>query len=154
MAVEIERKYLVHEAQLPALPAGTEILQGYLPTTNGTTVRVRIAGNQACMTIKMRTSALSRREHEFPIPMEDAREILADMCFALTVEKVRYNILYRGQNWELDIFKGANHGLVMAELELQSEDQAIELPPWVGTEVTSDERYSNSSLALYPYTKW
>lgn len=154
MAIEIERKFLVHEGQLPTLPQGTEILQAYIPTTNGTSVRVRIAGASAFLTLKKRLSSFNRREHEFPIPVADAREIVDEMCLSERVEKTRYIIPFAGQDWELDIFKGTNKGLILAELELDHEADKIVLPPWVGVEVTQDERYSNSSLALRPYRSW
>ena len=136
------------------LPRGSTIIQGYIPTTNGTTVRVRIADGKAFMAIKIRTSSLSRHEHEFPIPVDDAREILTNACPALKVEKTRYLIPFQGMTWELDIFHAANEGLVVAEIELEDELQQFATPPWVGEEVTHDERYSNSSLAIIPYSKW
>jgi adenylate cyclase len=106
------------------------------------------------MTFKQRLSALSRQEHEFPIPVIDAREILASMCEGGAVAKIRYVIPFAGMNWELDIFSGTNAGLLIAELELEDELQDFELPSWVGAEVTDDLRYTNSSLALHPFTTW
>ena len=154
MAIEIERKFLVIADQLPPLPEGVNIVQGYIPTTNGTSVRIRIAGEEAFMTFKRRISGINRREHEFSIPLADAQEMLNEMCLPQTVEKVRYLIPFAGLVWELDVFSGANAGLTVAELELDHEAQQLELPHWVGTEVTQDERYSNTSLALRPYSTW
>ena len=154
MAIEIERKFLVIPDKLPRLKDGVDIVQGYIPTTNATTVRVRIADAQGFMTIKLRTSGISRKEHEFPIPLQDAKEIIAEMCHTLTIEKTRYYLPQGELTWEIDVFRGANEGLIVAELELPREDQDFEQPDWLGEEVTLDPRYSNSSLVLQPFSRW
>ncbi|MFM1895286.1 MAG: hypothetical protein RLZZ385_360 [Pseudomonadota bacterium] len=154
MAIEIERKFLVQQDRLPPLTDGVDIVQGYIPTSNATSVRIRIAGEQGFLTIKQRTTGITRKEHEFAIPLQDAREMIGEMCNDLTIEKTRYLIHQDRLTWEIDVFKGANAGLVIAELELDSEDQPFERPAWLGEEVTLDPRYSNSSLLLQPHTTW
>jgi CYTH domain-containing protein len=152
MAVEIERKFLVTgDAWRQA--EGTRLSQGYLNRDKERTVRIRVAGSQAFLTIKGLTSGASRAEFEYEIPLMDAEQLLL-MCDGPLVEKIRYVIAYDGHSWEVDEFLGDNAGLVVAEIELQSEDESFSRPEWVGVEVTDDPRYFNSSLARKPYRLW
>lgn len=153
MAIEIERKFLVRRENLPALPAGDSIRQGYIPTLNRTTVRVRLRGSQAFLTLKGPATGISRSEFEYPIPVADAAAIMDQLC-ENAIEKTRYEILHDGMIWELDIFGGSNTGLIVAEIELASESQRFTLPAWVGEEVSDDLRYSNLALAQNPFTAW
>ncbi len=150
---EIERKYLVHLDLFKPENEGTEIRQGYLNTVKERTVRVRIKGDKAFLTIKGKVEGITRPEFEYLIPLEDAQELL-NLCEPYLIEKIRYHIQYEGLLWEVDVFKGINEGLVVAEIELESEDQTFEKPDWVGEEVTQDFRYYNSNLTRHPYTLW
>ena len=154
MAIEIERKFLVHHDRLPALSSGQRIQQAYIPTTNGTTVRVRLAGDTAYLGLKTRTENFSRNEYEFPIPVSDANEMLDKVCGTARIEKMRYLVTFGGNTWEVDIFEGLNAGLIVAEIELSSEAQQFERPEWIADEVTSDPRFSNFRLATIPFSYW
>lgn len=154
MAIEIERKFLILPDKLPRLENGTRIEQGYIPTENGTTVRVRLADELAFLCIKSPASSFSRNEYEFAIPQTEATEMLTKVCHSQRVEKYRHRITHNGMLWELDVFLGSNQGLVVAEVELQSEDQTVDLPEWIGEEVTKDGRYSNYALAMNPWCNW
>lgn len=145
MALEIERKFLVTGDQYLALAISKkEIAQGYLSKNIDATIRVRIAGSQAWLTVKSRNEGVVRHEWEYVVPLDDAREMLA-LCSA-PVEKTRYIVPYAGKVWEVDVFHGTRSGLVVAEVELPSEDDRLELPPFVGEEVTGDPAYYNSNL--------
>lgn len=155
MGVEIERKFLVDKALFDLAKRGVEpveIVQGYLESTGCATVRVRIAGEKAFLTVKGKTVGFSRAEFEYEIPPEDAREMLA-MCSA-RIEKKRYLLPHRGHIWEIDVFSGANDGLVMAEVELASESETVELPEFIAGEVTGERRYYNGNLARNPFSGW
>lgn len=152
MAVEIERKFLVQGDSWREAPA-VYYSQGYLSRAKERTVRVRIAGEEAFLTIKGISAGASRAEFEYPIPLWDARELLA-LCEQPLIEKYRRKILYEGFVWEVDEFLGENQGLVVAEIELPAEDTQFEKPEWAGREVTEDSRYFNSNLSLNPYTHW
>ena len=154
MAVEIERKFLVHRDLLPVLPPGDTIIQGYIPALNRITVRVRVRSDRAWLTLKGASTGISRSEFEYEIPLADARAMLAELCQAGVIEKTRYEIVHAGMRWELDIFAGANAGLIVAELELPHEDQQFEKPAWVAEEVSADPRYSNQALVQNPWTWW
>jgi len=154
LAVEIERKFLIIKDKLPVLDNGIAIEQGYIPTKNGATVRVRITGENAFLCIKSQPSNFSRNEYEFAIPISDAREMLEKVCNSQPIVKLRFLIPHQGFLWEIDVFDGENKGLIVAEVELLSEDQQVHLPEWVAKEVTSDKRYNNSYLALNPYSTW
>lgn len=157
MAHEIERKYLVTEAVLPLLRDGTQYLQGYLARTGRLAVRARIAGDRAWLTIKSAGSGGAvpvRMEFEYPIPVADARTMLAELVEGPLIEKTRYCITHAGSLWEVDVFAGDNRGLIVAEIELDSPGQAFERPPWLAQEVTADPRYLNANLALHPYCQW
>jgi adenylate cyclase len=118
------------------------------------TVRVRIEGERAVITIKSKSVGATRGEWEYPIPVPDATELLDRLCEQPLVEKVRHRIAHAGHTWEVDEFLGENAGLVVAEIELGSEDEAFDQPGWIGQEVTGDPRYYNSSLIRHPYSKW
>ena len=152
MAIEIERKFLV-TGDAWRQGAGTLFRQGYLNRDKQRTVRVRIAGEQAFLTIKGVTQGATRAEFEYPVPLDDAEQLLA-LCDGPTVEKIRRVVLFEGFAWEVDEFLGHNAGLVVAEIELAAEDQMFARPAWVGREVTEDARYYNSSLATHPYCDW
>lgn len=154
MATEIERKFLVHANLLGDLPEGQVIRQGYLSTANNITTRIRIIGEQAFLTIKGPSQNLSRPEFEYPIPLEDARQLLDTLCQPCQISKTRYLIPYRDHVWELDIFAGDNEGLIIAEVELGNENEKIAIPDWVGEEVSHDFRYANSQLTVNPYKNW
>jgi adenylate cyclase len=154
MGIEIERKFLVRGDAWRTDAIGTAYRQGYLHADADRTVRVRVAGPQAWLTIKGPTTGARRLEYEYPIPLADAEELLVHLCGRPLIEKVRYRIPHGGLIWEVDELEGGNAGLVLAEVELTREDQAITLPPWVGEEVTGDPRYYNASLAQRPYTQW
>jgi CYTH domain-containing protein len=154
MPVEIERKFLVTGDGWRGAGAGTRYRQGYLSLQAGASVRVRASRDTAYLTIKGETSGVSRAEYEYPIPLAHADELLDTLCIKPVIEKTRYRIEHRGLVWDVDEFAGENAGLVIAEVELESEEQAIELPEWVGDEVTGDPRYYNVSLVTNPYSKW
>jgi len=153
MAKEIERKFLVNGDSWRQLAEGSLYRQGYI-ASQGATVRVRIAGNQGYLTIKGPTVNFSRSEFEYPIPLADAQEMLDTLCDRPLIEKTRYKIEWAGLVWEVDEFAGANQGLIIAEVELTDEAQQIEIPEWIGTEVTGDSRYFNSYLVKHPFSEW
>lgn len=152
MATEIERKFLVIGNDWKQGDC-MRISQGYLNRDKERTVRVRIAGKEAFLTIKGATQGASRAEFEYPIPLEDAQQLIG-LCDGPVIEKFRYVLEYKGMTWEVDEFQGANLGLVVAEIELTSEGQDFERPGWVGQEVTEDPRYFNSRLSTHPYAAW
>lgn len=153
MAAEIERKFLVTGDSWDDGSPGVRIAQGYLTTDPDRSVRVRLAGGQAWITIKGRTEGLTRAEFEYPIPADDARDLLA-ICLPSVIDKTRHRIHFGGHLWEIDVFHGANEGLVMAEVELADESVSPELPPWVGADVSADFRYYNASLATRPFREF
>lgn len=153
MAKEIERKFLTRGDAWRALAEGVRYRQGYLSTVKERTVRVRTVGDSGFLTVKGITIGATRLEFEYGIPAPDAASLL-EMCEQPLVEKVRYKIPLDGLVWEVDEFEGANRGLVVAECELQSEDQQFTKPAWIGEEVTGDPRYFNSNLIAHPFTKW
>lgn len=154
MAHEIERKFLLANDSWRGLAEGVAICQGYLSREKGCTVRVRLVGKAAVLTIKGANVGATRLEFEYPIPVEDAAEMLRDLASRPLVEKTRYTIVYNGFAWEVDEFHGDNQGLVLAELELADEKQPFPKPDWIGEEVTEDPRYYNSNLVAHPFTKW
>lgn len=152
MSVEIERKFLVNG---DAWKSSTAVLirQGYLNRDPKRTVRVRVAGEQAWVTIKGLTTGATRAEFEYTIPRADA-DALLELCEKPILEKKRHHVQYAGHTWEIDEFLGDNAGLVVAEVELDREDAVVDLPPWVKCEVTHDPRYYNSSLSITPFKTW
>lgn len=154
MGMEIERKFLVKGDGWKSLAQGVLLRQGYLSSAPERTVRVRIEADAAMLTIKGRTTGASRAEWEYTIPLEDARALLDGLCERPIIEKRRYRIPFAGMVWEVDEFLGENAGLVVAEIELESEDQDFARPDWIGEEVTHDPRYFNASLLRNPYCSW
>lgn len=154
MAKEIERKFLIDLEKIGSLNDGTIIKQGYISTKDNTVVRVRLAGSKAYLTLKGENKGVTRLEFEYEIPVGDALEMIDALCNGPVVEKARYLVVHSGHTWEVDIFDGDNKGLVVAEIELESEDEAFDLPHWVTTEVSGDVRYYNSSLLDNPFKNW
>ena len=154
MATEIERKFLVHENRLPELTNGQHIVQGYIPTADKTVVRVRIKGQQAWLTIKGANQGASRLEFEYPIPLADAQTMLHELCTGGAIDKHRYEIEHHDLIWEIDVFAASNAGLIVAEVELEDEQQAVSLPDWAAQEVTHDARYYNNQLMQKPVSSW
>ena len=153
MAVEIERKFLVKGNGWRSLAVGTVYRQGYITTQTTTTVRVRVVGHQGYLTIKGPTAGQARAEFEYPIPLEDAQEMLETLCDRPLIEKTRSKIEQGDLVWEIDEFMGENQGLILAEVELQTENQSFDLPEWIDQEV-SDPKYFNVNLAKHPYSQW
>ncbi len=153
MGQEIERKFLVDVARWRPAGAGVAFRQGYLSSHPDRTVRVRIEGDTGKLTIKGRTAGVSRLELEYPIALADAEQLLA-LCERPLIEKVRHTEQHAGKTWEIDVFGGDNAGLVVAELELGSEDEPFTAPPWATEEVSHDPRYYNASLVKVPYRTW
>lgn len=154
MSVEIERKFLVRGSAWKTLGQGVAIRQGYLSTNPDRVVRVRIEDDKATLTIKGRTNGITRGEWEYAIPLADADQLLNDLCERPLIEKTRTRILYEGMTWEVDEFFGDNLGLVVAEIELESEAQAFSKPDWIAEEVTDDARYFNANLLRHPFSAW
>lgn len=154
MAIEIERKFLVDLEELGELKDGQDIKQGYIKTVDNTVVRVRVKGDKGFLTIKGENVGVSRLEFEYEIPLDEANEMLEKLCSKPIIDKTRYIIKYKNHFWELDVFYGDNEGLVVAEVELESEDEEIKPPSWVRQEVTGDIRYYNNNLMKEPYKVW
>ncbi len=153
MGKEIERKFLVVGEDWKKAGAGTLFRQGYLNSTKERVVRVRTMGEAAALTVKGITTGATRLEFEYDIPREDANQLL-ELCEQPIIEKTRYRIPIGDLVWEIDEFHGVNDGLTVAECELESEDQQIEKPDWIGEEVTGDPRYFNSNLIAHPFSDW
>jgi adenylate cyclase len=154
MGLEIERKFLLADDGWRGLAAGVRYRQGYIVSGQGRTVRVRTAGDQGYLTIKGPSQGSTRAEFEYPIPLADALELLDTLCDRPFIDKTRYRIPVAGLVWEVDEFHAENTGLVLAEVELDHPDQAVDLPDWIGTEVTGDPRYYNSYLVRSPFRSW
>lgn len=152
MAAEIERKFLVKEDWRPQVQ-GVRIAQGYLSSVPERTVRVRIKGQKGYLTVKGRNTGIRRAEFEYEIPLSDAEAMLT-LCEQPLIEKWRYLEPYGGFTWEVDVFSGANEGLIVAEIELPAENASFAKPGWAGQEVSGDARYYNSSLIHHPYREW
>lgn len=155
MGKEIERKYLINHKkwQVAQKTGGQLYIQGYLLTDPEKTIRVRLTNTNAFLTIKGLTDGATRPEYEYEIPMNDAKELL-DNFSTSALSKTRYKIYYNGKLWEVDEYLGDNTGLIIAEIELKSEDEIFDLPGWIDKEVTGIKKYYNSSLALYPFKNW
>jgi len=154
MAKEIERKFLVIS---DAFKKGIDPLfihQGFINTDKNSVVRVRMQGSEGYLALKSSGSGISRIEFEYEIPVEDAFEMLRDLCRGPTIEKLRYMPEYKGHLWEVDVFMKENSGLVIAEIELTSEDEDFSKPRWLGDEVTGDPRYYNANLIDLPFSRW
>lgn len=155
MALEIERKFIVvNDKWKDNIVSESVLKQGYLAHQKNATVRVRIAGDSAYLNIKSATTGITRAEFEYRIPLADAEQMLEQIAEQPFIDKTRYQVRCGNHTWDLDLFAGENRGLIMAEVELGSEDEPFELPPWVGEEVSGDPRYYNSNLVKHPFTKW
>ncbi len=154
MPLEIERKFLVKNDRWKAHVQRTfSLKQGYLSDAAGATVRFRTKDQQGFLTIKGKTSGLTRTEFEYAIPYDDALAML-ELCGSHPVEKQRHEVVFEGMLWEVDVFSAANDGLILAEIELLSEEQLFAVPEWLGEEVSHDARYFNSQLSKQPYSTW
>ncbi|MBN1987129.1 MAG: CYTH domain-containing protein [Prolixibacteraceae bacterium] len=151
--IEIERKFWVAKEKWKPAGEGRKLVQGYLSVDPERTIRVRIVGEQAFITIKGKTEGIRRTEFEYKIPKSEG-EILLNMCLYSPVEKIRFKEKIGDCVWEIDVFGGANQGLILAEVELEQDDQQIQLPAWVGKEVSGDVRFYNSYLAVHPFSFW
>lgn len=165
MSLEIERKFLIKKDRIPLFQyvgqvRGKYIRQGFLSSVKERVVRVRITGNSvgnsATLTIKGQSQGISKLEYEYDIPVEDAEKLLNEVCEPAQIEKTRYKLPceHTGLVWEVDEFHGDNDGLIVAEIELEEEDQVIVLPEWIDKEVSDDPRYYNSNLIKHPYKDW
>ena len=154
MAIEIERKFLVKEKPFSIAKRSLKINQGYIINEKSNVIRVREKGDDYFLTIKGNNIGISRLEYDFPISKEDAKELIFHFCKTTLIEKTRHYIEHKGHTWEVDEFHGKNNGLIVAEIELESEDEKFEKPDWVGEEVTQDDRYYNMNLAIHPFTSW
>lgn len=154
MAKEIERKFLVSNESWRPGAVAVAYSQGYLYSDEKKVIRVRIAGEKAFLTIKGKLTTLTRDEFEYEIPMTDAKDMLQGYCHGPIIEKNRYEIKVGNHLWELDEFFGENEGLIVAEIELSSEDEVFEKPAWLGREVSDEEKYYNASLAKLPFKQW
>jgi adenylate cyclase len=155
VSIEIERKFrLSSEGWRGAVLCKTLLRQGYIANTPLASVRVRLAGADGWLSVKAMTRALARAEYEVAIPAAEAHEMLERLCEGPLIEKWRHIVIYQGSEWEIDEFLGANAGLVVAELELDAEDAVFARPPWLGVEVTHDERFYNFRLSQHPFRHW
>lgn len=155
MPLEIERKFLVDKSiwANTEKPQGNFIRQGYILTDPNKTIRVRLTDEKAFLTIKGKSIGATRAEFEYEIPQIEAKELLDNFAES-ELSKTRYKIVFEGKTWEIDEFYGDNEGLVVAEIELESEDETFDKPNWVSDEVTEDARYFNSNLTKNPYKNW
>ena len=153
MPLEIERKFLVISDTYRDNAQSSDIKQAYLSVTERMAIRVRIDGIRGSLAIKSKVSDRVNREYEYSIPIDEARSLmnLGDLPIII---KTRYLAEYEGWTWEIDEFHDNNDGLIVAEIELEDENDIFKLPPWIGEEVTADYRYRNSNLAINPFSKW
>ncbi len=154
MGIEIERKFLPASDGWKRLASGAAYRQGYLCADRERSVRIRTIGERGFLTVKGTSIGASRLEYEYEIPVDDANTLLNSLCQKPLIEKIRYKIEHAGFTWEVDEFLGENEGLIVAEIELESEDQRFERPDWIGKEVTGDPRYFNANLIKHPYSSW
>ena len=154
MAKEIERKFLVKNNDYRELANPELYVQGYISNSPERTVRVRIQGVKAKLTIKGKNIGITRDEFEYDIPVSDARELLDNFCLEHIIEKFRYKINYDNHIWEIDEFIGDNEGLVIAEIEVKKVGEDVKIPEWIGAEVSGDPRYYNSNISQNPFKKW
>lgn len=154
MQYEIERKFLVCDTKVIQNLKGEFYKQAYIETKDKTAVRIRITPNSGYLTIKGQNNGLKRLEYEYTIPKKDANEIIDNLCQKSVIEKNRYVIYHDDKKWEIDEFLGQNKGLIIAEIELEKEDEFFTKPDWVGKEVTNDAKYFNSNLVKMPFNNW
>lgn len=155
MGIEIERKFLMaNDAWRDEVETSQRMVQGYLAHDDEKAIRVRIAGDTAHINVKHSGDGIHRLEFEYPIPLDDAQEMLDKVALPTVIDKTRHIISAGNLKWEIDEFYGANQGLIVAEIELESADQEYPKPAWLGDEVSTDKRYYNSSLSSTPYSEW
>ncbi len=156
MKTEIERKFLVvGDSWRDAADGGRLCEQGYISSdSEHATVRVRVLGSKGFLTLKGPTKGISRSEMEYEIPVKEADYMLRNFCGDRVISKTRYLLELNGLRWEIDEFSGENQGLIIAEIELETEDQLFEKPDWLGEEVSFDPRYFNAALAQNPSSNW
>ena len=155
MPTEIERKFLIsNDSWRDSVSKQSYYRQGYLANSRKASVRIRVTNDTAHLNIKGMTLGVSRKEFEYEVPLAEALDMLDNLCAGPLIEKTRYFVEHGGHTWEIDVFEGDNAGLVVAEIELGAEDEAFELPPWVGEEVSHEERYYNVCLVTHPYKEW
>lgn len=155
MGTEIERKFLVRDdSWRRSVTEQRRIAQGYIAHTDTATVRVRVAGERATLTLKGTSHGISRSEFEYDVPVDDGLRMLAELTSGPVIDKVRHLVTVGDHIWEVDVFAGDNDGLVMAEVELGDADEEFVLPDWAGTEVSDDPRFYNVNLAARPYRDW
>jgi adenylate cyclase len=154
MGKEIERKFLIDISKIESPGSGSHIKQGYISTTDNTAVRVRVKGDIAYLTLKGENKGATRSEFEYESPLQDANEIIEELCSGPVIDKTRYLVENGSHTWEVDVFHGDNDGLIVAEVELESETEAFDLPSWVASEVTGQVKYYNSSLLDNPFSNW
>lgn len=155
MALEIERKFLLcDDSWRQSVERQEYYQQGYLSGTERCSIRIRVTNDRAFLNIKSATLGIQRTEYDYPIPLNDARQMLEQFCQGAMIEKTRYFVHYGRHVWEIDVFEGDNQGLVVAEVELTDVDEAFDKPPWIGEEVSDDPRYYNVCLVRHPYSQW
>ena len=158
LAQEIERKFLLSSGNANSWKSlafkKIHLHQGYLCNNSKASVRIRIEDQHANVNIKSMTVGISRAEYEYSIPVSEATELLHSLCSKPQIKKVRYLVMFAHKCWEIDVFEGDNEGLIVAEIELESEDEIFDLPEWIGKEVSIFERYYNMRLTTYPYSQW
>ncbi len=155
MAVEIERKFtLKNDNWRKDVQRSQRYVQGYLAGNDRSSIRVRIAGDKANLNIKSATLGIFRQEYEYDIPLSDAEEMIETLCEKPVIDKIRHFVSFAGKTWEIDEFSGENQGLIVAEVELDSENEQITLPEWVDEDVSHDTRYYNVCLVKNPYKNW
>jgi len=154
MGQEVERKFLVADPSFLTSLSGSQVKQGYIPGKTRSAARIRVCDGIGFLTLKSETRGITRSEFEYEIPLDDAEEMFDILCEPPLIEKTRYFVEWKGYAWEIDVFHGDNEGLIVAEIELASADQAFAKPPWLGREVSLDARYFNSNLARTPYVDW
>lgn len=155
MAKEIERKFLITgDEWRQSVSREVRYRQGYLASDKSCSIRIRVSDDSAYLNIKSATLGVQRQEYEYAIPLADAHEMLDQLCLGPLIEKTRYYVPYADHLWEIDVFAGDNAGLVVAEIELQAENEVFVHPPWVGKEVSHDPRYYNVSLVQRPFKDW
>ena len=154
MPLEIERKFLVSSDAFRENSTSLEIKQVYLSITEKIAVRVRIDGINASLAIKSKISDRVNKEYEYSIPVDEAQSLMHLDDHLPVIRKTRYMVVFGGRTWEVDEFHDDNEGLIVAEIELDTENDLVDLPPWIGAEVTDDYRYLNSNLSINPFCKW
>lgn len=161
MGIEIERKFLLkNDDWKQRVSSSTDFKQGYLVGANDNSrsgkasVRIRIEGDSANVNIKSMTLDISRQEYEYSIPLEDAVKMLTELCEKPLIEKVRHVVKHEGHEWEVDVFSGDNEGLIVAEIELQNENEQFSVPSWIGEEVSDQVKYYNVNLIHNPFSSW